>query len=346
MDPGRRLAISSPGSRFVDCEKRPLLLATGTAILLLHLSFVGRSIAPSSRKSCLKEVAVTGITAVVEMNPAEATDVLPLPDGVLSASQPYVGRWNRLISTSNWEKGRIICQWKEDLLASGSLSAEYSDEAWTQLVGGVSGQHVGRLRRVHQRFGPTQEQFPGLYWSHFQAALDWEDAEMWLEGAVQSGWSVARMRQQRWETLGRVEADRPREGDVKSSDLDEDYVAGGEAARGKEAPGTITGTYGEVQGPSLEGPDFGDEDNGGSSRLSSPGAERESAASPAVDLVRPFENLPQLPDDLADAFESFKLALLHHKTDGWRQISLGDALRTLDALKGLAAAPSSESAPF
>ena len=300
------------------------------------------------RNLALKEVAVTGSTTALELNPAEVLAGQPLSEELLSASQPYVGRWNRLISMPNWEKGRIICQWRDDLLAKGSLSAEYSDDAWSNLVGGVTGQHVGRLRRVHQRFGQTQEQFKGLFWSHFQAALDWQDAEMWLEGAVQSGWSVARMRQQRWETLGRVEADKPRDGDIKAGDLDEDYVAGSETARSKEAPGALTGTYGEVQGPRLEGPDFGDDDGAGSSssRTSSSEADWESSASPPVDLVRPFENLPQLPDDLADAFESFKLALLHHKTDGWRQISLGDVLRTLDALKALAAAPSSETAPF
>lgn len=263
----------------------------------------------------------------------------------MMASQPYVGRWNRLISTSNWEKGRIICQWRDDLLASGSVSEEYSDEAWSNLVGGVTGQHVGRLRRVSQRFGKSQEQFQGLYWSHFQAALDWQDAEMWLEGAVQSGWSVARMRQQRWETLGRVEADRPNESDIKPSEVDEDFVVSSETARSKETPSEISGTYGEVQGPRSEGPDFGD-DESGLDRTSASGFERESAAVAPVDLVRPFENLPELPDDLADAFEAFKLALLHHKTDGWRQIALGDVMRTLDALKALAEAPSSETAPF
>jgi hypothetical protein len=296
-------------------------------------------------ESCLKEVAVTGSSATLELNPATSPSA-PLSEGLMSASQPYVGRWNRLISTSNWEKGRITCQWREALLATGALSAEYSDDAWSNLVGGVTGQHVGRLRRVYQRFGQTQEQFQGLYWSHFQAALDWEDAEMWLEGAVQSGWSVARMRQQRWETLGRVEADKPREDEVQSSELDEDFIASSETARSKEGPGTITGTVSQVQGPSPEGPDFGDEDNGSNAQRNSSGNEREHVVSPTVDLVRPFENLPHLPDDLADAFESFKLALLHHKTDGWRQISLGDALRTLDALKALAAAPSAESAPF
>ena len=288
---------------------------------------------------------MTGSTISLELNPADSPVSPQLSEGLLSASQPYVGRWNRLISTSNWEKGRIICQWRSDLLASGSVSEDYSDEAWSNLVGGVTGQHVGRLRRVFLRFGPSQEQFKGLYWSHFQAALDWEDAEMWLEGAVQSGWSVARMRQQRWETLGRVEAERPQDADVKASEVDEDFVATDATARSKETPSAITGTYGEVQGPRPEGPDFGD-DEAERERSSEASPDWEPSAAATVDLVRPFENLPELPDDLADAFEAFKLALLHHKTDGWRQISLSDVIRTLDALKTLAEAPSSETEPF
>ena len=168
---------------------------------------------------------------------------------------------------------------------------------------------------------------------------------MWLEGAVQSGWSVARMRQQRWETLGHVEADRPREGEIVAAEKDEDFVASPGEARSKGLPDTITGEYEEVQGPRLEGPDFGDDEPSSSSGAGGSEWGADSAGASA-DLVRPFEDLPQLPDDLADAFESFKLALLHHKTGGWRQVSCAAVLRTLDALKALAVAPSSEAAPF
>src|SRR5205807_8097628 len=66
---------------------------------------------------------------------------------------------------------------------------------------------VGRLRRAYERFDGLRGDFPSLYWSHFQAALDWEDSEMWLEGAYQSGWSVADMRRERETVLGAVNAD-------------------------------------------------------------------------------------------------------------------------------------------
>jgi len=264
--------------------------------------------------------------------------VSPLSEEVVAKSEPFVGRWNRLVSTTNWEKGRIIHQWRDALVAESASPAEFADDAWAQLVGGVSGQHVGRLRRVYQRFAAVSEKFPGLFWSHFQAALDWSDAEMWLEGAVQSGWSVARMREQRWETLGRVESDRPRESDIVAEERDED-----------EFPKEVSGTYAEVQGPRHEGPDFGDDESAaGTSRSLSPsdsGADREYSP-PPIELVQPFAALPDLPDDLAEAFESFKLALLRHKTENWQQVSLSDVLQVIDSLKALVLAPSSDTAPF
>lgn len=267
-------------------------------------------------------------------------DQLPeLSESLVAASQPFVGQWNRLVSTTNWEKGRIILRWREALVAQGMPVTEYSDEAWTRLVGGVTGQHAGRLRRVAQRFGQSNEQYPGLYWSHFQAAVEWNDAEMWLEGAAQSGWSVAEMREQRWRTLGEVAADRPRPEDAISSETDEDFEP---ARRQEPIPQSITGQYDEISGPRHEGPDFGDEHE--PVRSSATEWEMPATGEP-VELVRPFENLPDLPDDLAEAFDLMKLAILHHKQDGWQSIAFVDVLRTLDALKALVTAPS-EAAPF
>ena len=58
-------------------------------------------------------------------------------------------------------------------------------------------------------------------------------------------------------------------------------------------------------------------------------------------LQRALKGLPATRD-LAEAFEAFKLAVLRHKADHWRQISCEDLLASLDALKELALAPSLE----
>lgn len=255
-------------------------------------------------------------------------------------SSAYVGRWKTLVSQTNWEKGRIIFEWREALITADAPAAEHSDEAWARRVGGVSGQHVGRLRRVFHRFGASNHKFESLSWSHFQAVLDWDDADMWLEGAVQSSWSVSQMRLQRFETVGGPE---PLE-EVVVSDMDEDFAPLSE----EDTPANLTGDYEGIQGPRHDGPDFADEPDGTKGRSeAAAGGESSDAASNAEELVRPFEDLVDLPNDLAEAFDQFKLAIIAHKSNQWEQVSLQDVLRTLDALKALAAAPSSENnAPF
>jgi hypothetical protein len=262
--------------------------------------------------------------AAVETAVAAASD---------EASQPFVGRWNHLVSTTNWEKGRIIAEWRQALVDTDRPSREFSDEAWARLVGFVTGQHTGRLRRVYERFGQAYLEYRGLYWSHFHAALDWDDAEMWLEGAVQSKWTVGQMRRQRWEATGAVESERPFDEEIVVAEVDEDVDP---AQSRDQAAKRVQEQMAEVQGPPIpEGADFGEEGEAT--------AHARSDAEPAeetIPLVRPFADLAELPDDLADAFEAFKLAILRHKAEGWQQVSLDDVTGALESLKELAWAPS------
>jgi hypothetical protein len=260
------------------------------------------------------------------------------------ASQIYLGQWNLLVSTTNWEKGRIIHEWRQALVTAQAPATDYSDDAWSRRVGNVTGQHVGRLRRVYERFGGAYQDYAGLYWSHFQAAIDWNDAEMWLEGAIQNHWSVAEMRRERWQAFGGAEEQRPKEEDVVAAETDEDAEPPDNLPLGRadhNGNGSPESRFDhEASGPRHEGPDFGDE---------APFAEADAAESygdmpalpdrAALPPVTPFADLPTLPDDLMDAFESFKLAILRHKTSGWQDVSCDDVLHTLNALKALATAP-------
>ncbi|MDI9445153.1 MAG: hypothetical protein QM844_13385 [Planctomycetota bacterium] len=254
------------------------------------------------------------------------------------ASAEFLGRWNRLVSTTNWEKGRIISAWRKAMIDSGAPPQAYSDEAWARRVGNVSGQHVGRLRRVYDRFGGGFESFPGLFWSHFQAALDWHDAEMWLEGAVQNSWSVAQMRNQRWEATGAADGEAPPDEEI-ASEFDEDSQA-----REEIPPEKIDASRGVVRDPDADdASDQADSEHDGDDEPpfdAGPPAGPDSAGSSGGVAIRPFANLPKLPDDVRDALESFKLAILAHKLTGWDEVSCDDILAALDALKQLALAPS------
>jgi len=286
---------------------------------------------------------------VVDMNMQQGQPIEenPLAESPLieETSTEYLGRWNRLISTTNWEKGRIICEWRSALVAAEAPPTSYTDEAWSRWAGNVSPQHVGRLRRVHDRFGQDYQRYSGLYWSHFQAALDWADAEMWLQGASDSGWSISQMRYQRWEAIGAPEDKRPRAEDIVQAELDEDVREDYDG----DPPEFVSGSIGEVQ-PDDRSPDDRSHDDGphadsnataddDPSEAFGEGPVYDEEGPLAVEPLRPFEDLPTLPPDLNEAFEGFKLAILHHKVSGWREISCDDVLSTLNALKQLALAP-------
>ena len=265
-----------------------------------------------------------------------------------TASAPYLGQWHRLVSTTNWEKGRIISEWRAALAAATAPAGEYADEAWARRVGGVSGQHVGRLRRVAERFNSTRSQFHGLYWSHFQAALDWNDAEMWLEGAVQSRWSVAEMRRQRAETLGGAVEVNSADDALAEDSQAEEFAPGicdpdsatADSASAESASGSNNPPWDDSENR------YGDNDSAHSGERREHG-ERTTADRPADDTdepsaaadaqapFRPFPQLAELPDDLAEAFESFKLAIVRHRLAGWEAIARGEVLTALDWLRQL-----------
>jgi hypothetical protein len=185
---------------------------------------------------------------------------------------------------------------------------------------------------VYERFGGARETYDGLFWSHFQAALDWSDAEMWLEGAVQSGWSISEMRAQRHEAFGGDATDGATDEDG-SSELDEDSPAiEGAIVRDVHAAGRASAPFdAEIAEPNDESDD-------------APAAEPFDAddmePATATHDRGTFERLGELPADLSEALEAFKLAVIRHKLAGWHEVSRSDVLAYLDGLRELALAPS------
>lgn len=287
----------------------------------------------------VSQFAVSAVAATPDEQTNATQESAELSPELLALQQPFVGRWNTLVSTTNWEKGRIISQWRAALIEAGAPSTEYSDEAWAQRVGGVTAPHVGRLRRVFDRFADDQPKYEGLYWSHFLAALDWDDAALWLQGAVEEKWSVSNMRDKRWKANGEVESQRPTASQIVEVDLDEDQpeMGGGELAAatapGEETTRDYDGDTDGVQGPTYEGPDFGDEEE--LNKLGESGREEgesglatETPPSP----LQPFAGLPELPDDLSDVIEQLKLSILRHKSAGFNDVPADVIRRYLEAV--------------
>ena len=282
------------------------------------------------------EVTTQNIKTTVGEIAAEAAEAISptisveMQEREVEVSAHFIGRWSELISTTNWEKGKIISLWRATLQETGAPSSAFSDEAWCRCVGGVTPQHVGRLRRVYDRFHSTYTTFPGLYWSHFLPALDWDDAEMWLEGATQSKWSVSQMRRTRWEAMGGDPASEPREADIVSSSDDEDFTP---LAENDDSTSTKDGPRSVAEGPRPDGPDFGDEGNGPITTDNFEDSDDGQAWEETDPAESPFASLPSLPVDFAEALEQFKLAIIRHRAGGWSEISETDVLKALDALK-------------
>ena len=263
----------------------------------------------------------------------EETD-LELDPQTQQVTAPFVGQWNTLISQTNWGKGKIISAWRSALIESGAHTSAFSDETWSRQVGAVTSQHVGRLRRVYDRFSSTQSSYTGLYWSHFLAAVDWDDAELWLEGAARSDWSVSAMRKTRWESSGSDPKHAPRDEELITSEVDDDFdslTAEAEMESDRSNDDRIT-----ASGPLAEGPDFGDEDSLDSNSGSAPGMQTEDAPwdeAGGSDVSNPFASLPDLPPDIADALEQFKLCIVRHRSNHWADVSQKSVLDVLDALR-------------
>ncbi|MEK6234709.1 MAG: hypothetical protein N2C14_08355 [Planctomycetales bacterium] len=238
----------------------------------------------------------------------------------------YLGQWNRLVSMTNWEKGRIVCQWRDALVADEVPARDFSDETWSRRVGNVSSQHVGRLRRVFQKFGQSYVNYSGLFWSHFLASLDWEDSDVWLQGAIENRWSVAVMRQKRWQALGAPPELTPKDEEIVASEFDEDAV---QPSAEEVEPDDSD------DGPVRENFDVNAVEEAPFDENEAPG---DLAASPAS--VRPFENLPDFPDDVQQAIDDFKLVILKHKLEEWKDVACEDLLEAIDSLTQLALAPS------
>jgi hypothetical protein len=287
----------------------------------------------------LEEIAVAAATETVESIEIGASDSNAVDDSfdsklLQATSAPFVGAWQTLVSRTNWEKGEIILAWREALVAADAPVHEYSDEAWATLVEhSVTGQHVGRLRRVYQQFGAVQNDYANLSWTHFQVAMDWSDAEMWLEGAVQEKWSVSSMCENRWEATGAAASDKPQESDIIYAELDEDAVTPfqpvSEQKSSTYAPGdnTIRGSYDQASGTqSFEGPDFGDRSYQRSSGANTPsdsldGAPRVVADDESAVTLQPFKDLADLPDDLQNPLDNLKVAILQHKANHWESVN-------------------------
>lgn len=110
------------------------------------------------------------------------------------------------LSSCNWEVGECAALWTRRF-ARGRTDADFAN-----LIG-LSADQAYQRRRVWETFADVQANYPALKWSHFYAALTWEDAAECLQWAQEIQATVAEMkawrRAQRGEDLSVDAAEEP-----------------------------------------------------------------------------------------------------------------------------------------
>lgn len=98
-----------------------------------------------------------------------------------------IERAQRALTRCNWEIGECASKWTQRY-ARGRTDADFGAQI------GLSSDQVYQRRRVWDTFSDVYEQYPALRWSHFYAALNWDDAPECLQWAGDMQATVAEMK--------------------------------------------------------------------------------------------------------------------------------------------------------
>lgn len=117
-----------------------------------------------------------------------------------------IRRAQAALSQCNWEVGECAAMWTKRF-ARGRTDADFA------VLVGLSGDQVYQRRRVWETFADVRENYSALKWSHFYAALTWDDAAECLQWAEEIQATVAEMkawrRAQRGEDLTQAAEEEP-----------------------------------------------------------------------------------------------------------------------------------------
>jgi hypothetical protein len=101
--------------------------------------------------------------------------------------EQLVQRAQQAVSRCNWEIGECAAAWTQRY-ARGRTDADFG-----ALIG-LSGDQVYQRRRVWETFSDVASRYERLKWSHFYAALNWDDAAECLQWADDMQATVAEMK--------------------------------------------------------------------------------------------------------------------------------------------------------
>ena len=104
-----------------------------------------------------------------------------------STEEQLVERAQLAVSSCRWVVGECAAQWTTRY-ARGRTDADFAAQV------GLTPDQIFQRRRVWETFHAVQSQYSELKWSHFYAALTWDDSAECLQWAEETRATVAEMK--------------------------------------------------------------------------------------------------------------------------------------------------------
>ncbi len=106
---------------------------------------------------------------------------------ITESEDELISRAQVAVSQCNWSVGECAYKWTEKY-ARGRTDADFG------VLVGLSPDQVFQRRRVWETFADVHAVYAGLKWSHFYAALNWDDAPECLQWGEENQATVAEMK--------------------------------------------------------------------------------------------------------------------------------------------------------
>ncbi len=106
---------------------------------------------------------------------------------ITESEEELISRAQLAVSQCNWSVGECAAKWTQKY-ARGRTDADFA------ALLGLSPDQIFQRRRVWETFADVHATYPTLKWSHFYAALNWDDAPECLQWADENQSTVAEMK--------------------------------------------------------------------------------------------------------------------------------------------------------
>lgn len=249
------------------------------------------------------------------------------------SEEDLIQRAQEALNHCNWVIGECAAAWTERY-ARGRTDADFGDRI------GLSGDQVYQRRRVWETFGDVRGEYRRLKWSHFYAALNWDDAAECLQWADEMQATIAEMKAWRRAQRGEDLSERSEEDERPFADSAVEYLS--------MSPGYVRepdDEYGKgTSRPERERPPWEEpsstvspaarQTEGGEEAYAPFGAGARSPAPTAV-ADKPQPSTEQTFSRIAAALERCDKALTPDVLDHFADVTPGTRKRFLTALKSL-----------